>query len=530
MMVRNRGGGVMQGSDRNLYGSLAAGGPSGRGVLFQLTLAGKFTTLHAFGGTDSRPGPGVVEVLQNDPVEKGQRSYFLYGAASWNASIATPFNSGILYRMREQPYTEPANKGKEFSNVYNVEATNGANPSTTPILGRDSNLYGTMAGGGAHTQGVLYRLNTKYEVTGDPGTFKIPGDAPGASHQKFVIMGDPGGKSVIYDDRSSVQVITRVAGFQPAASDATKAKTSDGISVRVKDLPPFSFWPRENALTDRAQLVQFFYRERLDSKNHYIQGVAENWNPQHTYTANQTARYNGFLWFSQTNGNIDNPPPADESCLSSASGCTDKFWVPAYWYTDPVTHVKNLGSCTASEMKPDKCTIEPQCPPIADRVYDTNDLNAVGYECVPLTTNPSSPAWIVDAQGRATDPTMSSKLDPYYLAVDTQIDCDGVTIFDSPTLTRNGPLPLPAGASMPNADETQTFAAWDFVIVDRKVVAWVKWTLQELPSKDEDYGVPSVTGPPLAGEQACFADLLAHYNFESAFDVPGNVKCAHPLY
>jgi uncharacterized repeat protein (TIGR03803 family) len=143
---------VIQGFDRNLYGVMSVGGPYYRGIVFQLTQDGIFNILHAFSGTDSRPGPGLVEVLQADPLQKGKREYYLYGAASWNMSIPARFNSGILYRVREHRAalaldTDPNPYG--FTTVYNTEGSPGMNPSTTPVLGRDSKLYGTMADGGS---------------------------------------------------------------------------------------------------------------------------------------------------------------------------------------------------------------------------------------------------------------------------------------------------------------------------------------------------------------------------------------------
>ena len=41
-------GGLVQGSDGNLYGTTAEGGANGYGTVFKLTTAGKLTTLHNF--------------------------------------------------------------------------------------------------------------------------------------------------------------------------------------------------------------------------------------------------------------------------------------------------------------------------------------------------------------------------------------------------------------------------------------------------------------------------------------------------
>jgi uncharacterized repeat protein (TIGR03803 family) len=45
-------GGLVQGSDGNLYGTTAEGGANGYGTVFQLTTTGKLTTLHSFNSSD----------------------------------------------------------------------------------------------------------------------------------------------------------------------------------------------------------------------------------------------------------------------------------------------------------------------------------------------------------------------------------------------------------------------------------------------------------------------------------------------
>jgi hypothetical protein len=188
-------------------------------------------------------------------------------------------------------------------------------------------------------------------------------------------------------------------------------------------------------------------------------------------------------------------------------------------------------------MKLYNCTLEPPCPQIDYlEVQSPKDPGgsgnayAAGYECIPLTTNASQPKWIVDAEGRMANPSMGGRIDPYYNPFDIQADCDGVTLFDSPTLMRNGPLPRPANTATPNPDEDQIFTALDYVIIDRNVVARVKWTLEEKPYDDEEYSGPYLIPAPTPAEAACFADLLDHYNFYVPFNVPGNVKCPFPYY
>jgi uncharacterized repeat protein (TIGR03803 family) len=53
-------GGVIQGTDGNLYGTTSHGGANNTGTVFQITTAGTFTTLYSFtGGTHGAiPKPG----------------------------------------------------------------------------------------------------------------------------------------------------------------------------------------------------------------------------------------------------------------------------------------------------------------------------------------------------------------------------------------------------------------------------------------------------------------------------------------
>jgi hypothetical protein len=163
----------------------------------------------------------------------------------------------------------------------------------------------------------------------------------------------------------------------------------------------------------------------------------------------------------------------------------------------------------------------------------TDDPFAAGsIECFQLST-PAKGHWIADAQGR--NPDQFGDIDPFYSPIDTQNDCDGVTLFDSPTLLRNGPGPFSEGTVLPNPDETQQFMAKDYVVIDNKVVASVTWGLKEEPNKDEEYLVPSIVpGPPSVFEQQCFADLMIHYHLGDAFAVPSDtnpaIKCRSPYY
>lgn len=54
---------LVQGFDRSLYGTTNAGGASGYGTVFAITLQGQLKTLHSFSNTDgANPGAGLAMV------------------------------------------------------------------------------------------------------------------------------------------------------------------------------------------------------------------------------------------------------------------------------------------------------------------------------------------------------------------------------------------------------------------------------------------------------------------------------------
>jgi uncharacterized repeat protein (TIGR03803 family) len=54
--------GLIEATNGNFYGTTADGGASANGTVFELTPAGKLTTLHSFDGTDgSYPRPGLMQ-------------------------------------------------------------------------------------------------------------------------------------------------------------------------------------------------------------------------------------------------------------------------------------------------------------------------------------------------------------------------------------------------------------------------------------------------------------------------------------
>jgi uncharacterized repeat protein (TIGR03803 family) len=136
-------GGLVFGSDRNLYGTTESGGtndPSsgGDGTIFRITPAGALTTLYSFSnGLDgAAPDAGLLVVGAN-----------LYGTASRGGGDGTIFKIGM---------------NGAFTFVYDLSGLDGLNPSAELAMDHAGNLYGTTEFGGLVGLGTVF----KYQPNG----------------------------------------------------------------------------------------------------------------------------------------------------------------------------------------------------------------------------------------------------------------------------------------------------------------------------------------------------------------------------
>ena len=442
---------VIVGHDHNLYGTAYAGGPGARGVVFRLTPGGEYTILHYFGGNQANPTAGVVEVPQIVDLAPGSgtpppQEYYLYG-------VCNMCGAGTAFRVKED--------GEDFADVYNFGGTNGVGPNATLVLARDSNLYGLTLGGGKG-YGVFYRIDKAYSVTGQVEMDTVTD--PAHPHQKLIFEGNVDGKTWIYTGlvpQAEIQVATHMAGYQPQLNNLSRAKAADGITVRVTD--------------KTVKIVQFYYRMLLDQKGHPVEGVVDIYQPTISYPAGADVHYVGQLWLSAVQNNLDHPPPA-QACSGAKPGCTDGYWVLAAMNNGQVVAV-----CPQLSMD---CATVPPCQ------------GNVGPDCDTLSTNALAPNWIVDAQYHRPD--------PFYVAIDTQIDCDGFTLFDSPTLF----------SWVTNED--QIFGAMDFVILHGAVIATVRWTYEKKFAAAPEYTV-NISGPPNGAVLAAMQKLTLAQGFNVPF-------------
>jgi uncharacterized repeat protein (TIGR03803 family) len=143
---------LVQATNGEIYGMTPGGGSGDWGVIFEITPNGKETTLYTFGSDGLNPRSGLIQASNG----------LLYGSTL----IGGFGGDGMLFSMT------PAGK---VTSLYDfcalANCTDGANPYAGPIQGTDGNLYGATAGGGANTTdcasgcGTLYKITTTGKLT-----------------------------------------------------------------------------------------------------------------------------------------------------------------------------------------------------------------------------------------------------------------------------------------------------------------------------------------------------------------------------
>ena len=140
-------GGLIEGSDGNIYGTTNAGGRlvcagGGCGTIFRITKSGVLTTLHFFSKTDGAyPSPALIEA---------QKGVFYGSTAGGGVN-----GNGTVFAMTW---------GGKVTTLYSFNGTDGGGPFVlTP--GNDGNFYGTTLGGGRHNQGTLYKITPSGTLT-----------------------------------------------------------------------------------------------------------------------------------------------------------------------------------------------------------------------------------------------------------------------------------------------------------------------------------------------------------------------------
>jgi uncharacterized repeat protein (TIGR03803 family) len=133
-------GGLVQGAGGNLYGTTTFGGAHGAGTVFEVSAAGKLTTLYSFcAQANCTDGWTVYSALTRASNGKFYGVTANGGTSGWGTvfSITT---TGTL------------------TTLHNFAFTDGANPFGGLVQASDGNLYGTTSGGGRTGEGTLFEI------------------------------------------------------------------------------------------------------------------------------------------------------------------------------------------------------------------------------------------------------------------------------------------------------------------------------------------------------------------------------------
>jgi uncharacterized repeat protein (TIGR03803 family) len=131
----------VQGADGNFYGTTYLGGSKGDGTAFKMSPNGAFTTLHNFGGADgSQPLAGLAAVSDGN----------FYGTTNLGGS----HNSGSVFKITPSG---------QFTTLHSfcskAACADGQNSYAALIQATDGNLYGTTLAGGTHGDGTVFKIS-----------------------------------------------------------------------------------------------------------------------------------------------------------------------------------------------------------------------------------------------------------------------------------------------------------------------------------------------------------------------------------
>ena len=141
----------IQGIDGNLYGTALLGGAHNAGVLYQLTLAGKYTVLYNFCSlTNCADGGGPLQLMQDT---KGNFFGTTEGGGKSRGSLVSGYGTVFEFTSTHQ-----------YIVLNTFDYVHG-----TPFSGlrqaSDGNFYGTTQGNSQVNGGTVYQITPKGQVT-----------------------------------------------------------------------------------------------------------------------------------------------------------------------------------------------------------------------------------------------------------------------------------------------------------------------------------------------------------------------------
>jgi uncharacterized repeat protein (TIGR03803 family) len=134
--------GLVHDTSGHLYGITENGGSNNVGALYELNLQGKERVLHSFGSSSS-DGVFPVAPLVRDSAGN------LYGTAQSGGSS----QAGMVYKINSAGV-------ETVLHSFSQSTTDGNDPVGGLTLDSAGNIYGTTFGGGAHSQGTVFKIDT----------------------------------------------------------------------------------------------------------------------------------------------------------------------------------------------------------------------------------------------------------------------------------------------------------------------------------------------------------------------------------
>lgn len=136
--------GLVIGPNGSLYGTTFVGGSSSHGTLFRFSAAGKFTILHNF-----------------NTGEEGLITLMLAGDGSLYGTTSRGYNGGgKIFRFSPRG---------DFTTIYGfcslTGCADGSSPQEPLVQGSDGNLYGTASSGGATGNGTIFKITPEGKLT-----------------------------------------------------------------------------------------------------------------------------------------------------------------------------------------------------------------------------------------------------------------------------------------------------------------------------------------------------------------------------
>jgi uncharacterized protein (TIGR03437 family) len=167
-----RPSGLVQASDGNLYGTANAGETTIFGMVFKITPAGAFTTLHSFVGSDGAyPEAGVIQ---------GSDGNF-YGTTNGNPGRYGDF-LGTIFKI---------SPSGTLTTLYSFANGGGAGPYNPIVEGSDGNLYGTTVAG----FGNVFKLQASLPIGTTSGGSS--GCSSNAAPAITIVQNAAGGSTII---------------------------------------------------------------------------------------------------------------------------------------------------------------------------------------------------------------------------------------------------------------------------------------------------------------------------------------------